>query len=90
MISEKQSCIVLQEEVHESEFLPGKNKGPKLDGGIDPETLAPDLLAACKENNDARAQDFLTDGVPPGYADPESGALYSRFVSIRVSRLGGK
>ncbi|CAN0467898.1 unnamed protein product, partial [Ectocarpus sp. 12 AP-2014] len=40
---------------------------------IDPETLAPDLLAACKENNDARAQEFLADGVPPGYSDPESG-----------------
>ncbi|CAM9680697.1 unnamed protein product [Ectocarpus sp. 6 AP-2014] len=67
------AAILGEEEVHESEFLPGKNKGPKFDGGIDPEILAPDLLAACKENNDARAQDFLADGVPPGYSDPESG-----------------
>lgn len=81
---------MLQEEVNESEFLPGKKKGLKLDGGIDPETLAPDLLAACKENNDAGAQDFLADGVPPGYSDPESGALYSCFDSIRVSRHDGR
>lgn len=37
------------------------------------ELLAPDLLAACMDNDTSRAQDLLASGVPHGYLDPESG-----------------
>lgn len=45
--------------------------------------LAPDLLATCKANDTVRAQDFLADGVPPGYSDPESGTrVGARAVTL--------
>lgn len=65
-----------QEELDGSEYFTEKNKGSKRDGGADPEVLAPDLLAACKANDEGCAQDFLADGVSPGYSDPESGMFH--------------
>ena len=62
-----------QDEFDGGEFDLQISKGSKRDGGADPEVMAPDLLAACKANDEGWAQDLLSDGVSPGYSDPESG-----------------
>eukprot|EP00903_Cladosiphon_okamuranus_P010377 g9816.t1 len=62
-----------KEELDGSEFDPEITKGSTRDGGADPEVLAPDLLAACKANDEGWAKDLLADGVSPAYSDPESG-----------------
>eukprot|EP00752_Nemacystus_decipiens_P010334 g9206.t1 len=62
-----------KEEFDGGEFNPEIGEGSKRDSGADPEVLAPDLLAACKANDEGWAKDLLADGVSPGYSDPESG-----------------
>lgn len=66
-----------QEEPDDSDFRAKKKNGSNRDDGTDPDILAPDLLAACKENNVARVYDLLGDGAPPAYSDPTSGTLPS-------------
>lgn len=67
-----------QEQLTENDYDPA-NKGSKRDGDGDTEVLAPDLLAACKANDEGWAQDLLADGVSPGYSDPESGMFHFIF-----------
>lgn len=65
-----------EEELDDSEYLSVKNKNANR-GDEDPELLAPDLLAACKANDERCAQDLLADGASPGYYDPESGTPFA-------------
>lgn len=53
--------------------LPHKGGSTSDGGGEDPELLGPDLLAACKDNDNKRAQELIDEGVPPGFSDAESG-----------------
>lgn len=76
-----------QEEPDGSEYDPENTKDSKRDGGADPEILAPDLLAACKANDEGCAQDLLADGVAPGYSDPESGMLSSLLMPLNLLPL---
>lgn len=72
-----------QEELDGDEFDPETSKNSKRDSGADPEVLAPDLLAACKANDEGWTQDLLADGVSPVYSDPESG-MFQRSLAFFV------
>ncbi|CAM9304009.1 unnamed protein product, partial [Hapterophycus canaliculatus] len=61
------------DELDENDFRAKRKNGSNRDDGTDPDVLAPDLLAACKENNVKRVRDLLDDGAPPAYSDPTSG-----------------
>lgn len=71
----------------ENTYRPARNNSA-YDGGGDPEVHASDLLAACKANETAKVQDFLADGVPPGYSDPESGGWISGVFRVLATQGG--
>lgn len=81
------AALPKQEELDGSDFDPETIKGSKQNGGADPEILAPDLLAACKANDEGWAQDLLADGVSPAYSDPESGMFHVFCYGHKLRRF---